>query len=177
VLVRRDELLPRIGGCSAGLRRAGPIPRRADDYYLAEDSGVASRYVASPLTGVRRAGSLTGEAYKRWGRRLRRRDRCPEGAIALRPSALRFVEVVVNGPKSWSLAVALHPAIADALDAAQTRGRADHRLGLRARHHPGAAQGPTGAGARDRDEVILVGFFVMQVVLAFSDRYSRREVK
>jgi hypothetical protein len=64
VLGRRDEVLPRIGSCSAGLRRAGPIPRRADDYYPAEDSGVASRYVASPLTDVRRAGSLTGQAYE-----------------------------------------------------------------------------------------------------------------
>jgi hypothetical protein len=34
---------------------------------------------------------------------------------------VRFVEVVVNGPKSWSLAAALHPDIAVACDAAQDR--------------------------------------------------------
>jgi hypothetical protein len=34
---------------------------------------------------------------------------------------VRFVEVVVNGPKSWSLAAALHPDIAAAYDAAQDR--------------------------------------------------------
>jgi thymidine kinase len=35
--------------------------------------------------------------------------------------AVRFVEVVVNGPKTWSLAAALHPDIAEAYDAAQDR--------------------------------------------------------
>jgi integrase len=35
--------------------------------------------------------------------------------------ALRFVEVTVNGPKTWSLAAALHPEISSALDAAQDR--------------------------------------------------------
>jgi exodeoxyribonuclease V alpha subunit len=32
---------------------------------------------------------------------------------------VRFVEVVVNGPKTWSLAAALDPGIAEAYDAAQ----------------------------------------------------------
>jgi hypothetical protein len=35
--------------------------------------------------------------------------------------AVRFVEVVVNGPKTWSLAAALHPDIAQAYDGAQDR--------------------------------------------------------
>ena len=34
---------------------------------------------------------------------------------------MRFVEVVVNGPKSWSLAAALHVEIAVAYDAGQDR--------------------------------------------------------
>jgi hypothetical protein len=34
---------------------------------------------------------------------------------------VRFVEVVVNGPKSWSLAAAVHPDVAAAYDAAQDR--------------------------------------------------------
>jgi hypothetical protein len=34
---------------------------------------------------------------------------------------VRFVEVVVNGPKSWSLAAAVHPDIAEVYDAAQDR--------------------------------------------------------
>ena len=36
-------------------------------------------------------------------------------------AAVRFVEVVVNGPKTWSLAAALDPGIAAAYDAAQDR--------------------------------------------------------
>jgi hypothetical protein len=34
---------------------------------------------------------------------------------------VRFVEVVVNGPKSWSLAAALHPDVTAAYAAAQDR--------------------------------------------------------
>ena len=43
------------------------------------------------------------------------------GGCARDDRAVRFVEVVVNGPKSWSLAAALHPDIAAAYDAAQDR--------------------------------------------------------
>jgi exodeoxyribonuclease V alpha subunit len=35
--------------------------------------------------------------------------------------AVRFVEVLVNGPKSWSLPAAVHPDVAAAYDAAQDR--------------------------------------------------------
>src|SRR5215217_4210955 len=65
---------------------------RADDYYLAEGTGLARRFVARAGRG-----------------RLRTDER-----------AVRFVEVVVNGPKSWSLA-AVHPDVAAAYDAAQDR--------------------------------------------------------
>jgi len=39
--------------------------------------------------------------------------------------ALRFVDVVVNGPKTWSLAATLHPQVAAACDAAQDRAAVD----------------------------------------------------
>jgi len=45
----------------------------------------------------------------------------PRGRLRSDGRAVRFVEVVVNGPKSWSLAAALHPDIAAAYDAAQNR--------------------------------------------------------
>lgn len=38
---------------------------RADDYYLTEGSGLATRYVAGH-DGVRQAGQLDGPAYERW---------------------------------------------------------------------------------------------------------------
>ena len=39
--------------------------------------------------------------------------------------AVRFVEVVVNGPKSWSLAAELHSEIAAAYESAQDRAAAE----------------------------------------------------
>src|SRR6187200_78958 len=94
---------------------------RADDYYLAEGSGVATRYVASPLTGVTPAGCLTGETYEKWVAGNDVETGVTKGRLRTDAKALRFVEVVVNGPKTWSLAAALHPEIADAFDAAQER--------------------------------------------------------
>lgn len=93
---------------------------RADDYYLAEGAGVAERYVASRADGVRSEAPLTGNTYEAWVAgydpdtgdakgRLRNDD----------DNAVRFVEVVVNGPKSWSLVAELHPDISAAYDAAQ----------------------------------------------------------
>ena len=59
------------------------------------------------------------------GRRGRRRHRPEEGPGRDDANALRFVEVTVNGPKTWSLAAALHPDISAALDAAQDRAAAE----------------------------------------------------
>ncbi len=106
---------------------------RADDYYLAEGSGVATRYVASPLSGLAPAGSLTGEAYEKWVAGYDVETGAAKGRLRTDTKALRFVEVVVNGPKTWSLAAALHPEIADALDAAQTRA-AEQIIGWVAEH-------------------------------------------
>ena len=106
---------------------------RADDYYLAEGSGVATRYVASPLIGVTPAGSLSGETYEKWVAGYDVETGEATGRLRTDAKALRFVEVVVNGPKTWSLAAALHPEIADALDAAQARA-AEQIIGWVAEH-------------------------------------------
>src|SRR5688572_22298627 len=112
---------------------------RADDYYLTEGTGLTRRFVARDGRVAERA-PLTGETYETWvaGRdpstgELRGRLRCDERAV-------RFVEVVVNGPKSWSLAAALHPEIADAYDAAQERAAAQIIGCLAA--HPTTRLGP-----------------------------------
>jgi exodeoxyribonuclease V alpha subunit len=91
---------------------------RADDYYLAEGTGIAERYVASP-EGVRAGGTLTGDAYEAWVGGCDPATGAPKGRLRTDDQAVRFVEVVVNGPKSWSLAAALHPDIAEAYDGAQ----------------------------------------------------------
>ena len=72
---RRCEVLPRLGGRGAQLRRSRPVSRRR--HYLAEGTGLATRYVAIANAGgerrgersdiaVRRADALDGPAYERW---------------------------------------------------------------------------------------------------------------
>src|SRR5688572_26163280 len=93
---------------------------RADDYYLAEGTGLAEHYLAGP-GGVQRVGDLDGTSYERWVAGYDVLTGAAKGRLRDDPRALRFVEVVVNGPKSWSLAAALHPDVATAYDAAMDR--------------------------------------------------------
>jgi hypothetical protein len=115
---------------------------RADDYYLAEGNGVATRLVATP-GGVQGIGSMTGKVYEQWVAGLDLETMTPKGRIRNDDNALRFVEVVVNGPKTWSLAAALYPDVSAALDRAQDKaateivgwvaGHATTRIGPRGR--------------------------------------------
>ena len=97
---------------------------RADDYYLTEGSGIAARYTATSEVGgagVERCADLDGETYERWVHGYDVETGLAKGSISNHEKALRFVEVVVNGPKTWSIAASLHPAISAAYDAAQER--------------------------------------------------------
>jgi exodeoxyribonuclease V alpha subunit len=116
---------------------------RVDDYYLAEGTGVAQRYVASPTMGVRSGGTLTGDAYEAWVGGYDPATGAPKGRVRTDAAAVRFVEVVVNGPKSWSLAAALDPEIAAAYDGAQDRA-AQQVIGWLAQHAT-TRVGPRGA--------------------------------
>lgn len=100
---------------------------RADDYYLAEGSGVAERISVSLHTQgcvtkcmPERSSVMDGENYERWVAGYDVDSGQAKGRLRNDDNALRFVEVVVNGPKTWSLVAALHPDIAAAYDAAQT---------------------------------------------------------
>src|SRR6266545_6342613 len=97
---------------------------RADDYYLGECTGVAARLAATP-DGVEHAGSMDGETYEQWVAGIDIDTGRTKGRLRDDANALRFVEVTVNGPKTWSLAAALHPEISAALDAAQDRAAAE----------------------------------------------------
>ena len=116
---------------------------RPDDYYLAEGTGVAQRYVASPTMGVRDGGTLDGDAYEAWVGGYDPDTGAPKGRVRADVAAVRFVEVVVNGPKSWSLAAVLDPEIAAAYDGAQDRA-AEQIIGWLAEHAT-TRVGPRGA--------------------------------
>jgi conjugative relaxase-like TrwC/TraI family protein len=96
---------------------------RADDYYLAEGTGIARRFAAGDGGVVERA-PLTGDNYEAWVAGVDPETAMPRGRLRTDDRAVRFVEVVVNGPKSWSLAAALHRDIAQAYDAAQDHAAA-----------------------------------------------------
>src|SRR6478672_6129459 len=106
---------------------------RADDYYLAEGTRVAERYGASLDAVVRRMSPLSGEGYEAWVAGVDPDTGVVKGRLRHDDRAVRFVEVIVNGPKSWSLAAELHPDISAAYDAAQERA-ATQIIGWLAEH-------------------------------------------
>src|SRR5918992_278638 len=95
---------------------------RADDYYLTEGTGFARRYTADGR--VQELATLAGDGYEAWVAGLDPDNGMARGRLRTDDRAVRFVEVVVNGPKSWSLAAALHQDIAAAYDTAQDRAAA-----------------------------------------------------
>src|SRR3954447_5161173 len=110
---------------SAAAARASLAADRggAADDCLTEGTGLARRFVARDGRVAERA-PLTGETYESWvaGRDPDTGD--PRGRLRTDARSVRFVEVVVNGPKSWSLAAAMHDDVAAAYDAAQDRAAA-----------------------------------------------------
>lgn len=135
---------------------------RADDYYLTEGSGLAEHYMASPGS-VRSVGDLDGPAYERWVAGYDVLTGAAKGRLRDDCRALRFVEVVVNGPKSWSLAAALHPDIAAAYDAAMDRA-AGEMIGWVAAH------ATTRVGPRGRQVQVPVEILAAAVVRHYTSR-------
>jgi conjugative relaxase-like TrwC/TraI family protein len=134
----------------------------ADDYYLAEGTGIASRYLAG-ADHVDRASDLTGDAYEHWVAGIDVDTGRPKGRLRDDPNALRFVEVTVNGPKTWSLAAALHPEVSTALDAAQDRA-AEQIIGWVARH------ATTRVGPRGRQVQVPVEQIEAAVIRHYTSR-------
>lgn len=80
--------------------------------------------MATPEGGVEKAGALDGDGYEAWVAGLDPLSSERRGRLRTDAKAVRFAEVVVNGPKSWSLAAALQPEVAEAYDAAMDRAAA-----------------------------------------------------
>lgn len=155
------------GSASAARNYVEADRSRADDYYLAEGTGVADRYVASSSADaggprVRAGGTLDGDAYEAWVAGYDQGGR-PKGRLRTDDQAVRFVEVVVNGPKTWSLAAALHPDIASAYDAAQEQA-AEEIIGWLAEH------ATTRVGPRGRQVQVGVEELEAAVVQHYTSR-------
>ncbi|WP_235829351.1 MobF family relaxase [Gulosibacter macacae] len=139
---------------------------RADDYYLSDGGDVEYAVLdASGETVTVRA--LSNEEYARWvdwinpdtGERMGR----PRLAGQDRLGSPRFAEMTINGPKSLSIAAALHPEVSEVLDRAQQDALADTRRWL-------AQRSVTRVGPRGAQEVVPVDH--MQVI-GITHRTSR----
>jgi len=112
-------------GAAAAARHYVEADRsRADDYYLAEGSGLAHHFGASPNAPVEDLGILDADSYEQWVAGHDPISGESRGRLRQDGNAVRFVEITVNGPKTWSLAAALNPEVAAAYDAAQDRAAA-----------------------------------------------------
>jgi exodeoxyribonuclease V alpha subunit len=112
---------------------------------------------------VQRVGDLDGPAYERWVGGYDVLTGAAKGRLRDDVRALRFVEVVHNGPKSWSLAAALHPDIAAAYDAAMDRA-AREVIGWVAEH------ATTRVGPRGRQVQVPVEMVEGAVVRHYTSR-------
>ncbi len=156
-------------GAAAAARHYVEADRsRADDYYLAEGSGVAMHFAAGldnldQLVRVERRADMDGETYERWVAGYDVDTGLAKGRLRKDDKGVRFVEVTVNGPKTWSLAAALHPEIAEAYDAAQMAA-AEEIIGWLASH------ATTRVGPRDRQVQVPVEQIEAAVVRHFTSR-------
>jgi exodeoxyribonuclease V alpha subunit len=156
-------------GAAAAARHYVEADRsRADDYYLAEGSGVAMHFAAGldkldQRVQVERRADMDGETYERWVAGYDVGTGLAKGRLRKDDKAVRFVEVTVNGPKTWSLAAALHPEIAEAYDAAQLAAT-EEIIGWLAAH------ATTRVGPRDRQVQVPVEEIEATVVRHFTSR-------
>lgn len=167
VVEMRGGVIPFRGTGADALRYVEADRSRADDYYLGAEATVAQ---FAALDG---SGAVTAElafdpvAYAGWvdwtnpltGEQMGK----PRRAGPDRGGSPRFMEMVINTPKSLSIAAALHPEVSDALDAAQQAALSEIRRWL-------AQHSVTRVGPLGRQEVVSIE--QMQVV-GITHRTSR----
>ncbi|WP_448235839.1 MobF family relaxase [Microbacterium paulum] len=155
-------------GTGADARRYVEADRsRADDYYLGAEASVAEFTALDGNGNVTATLGLNPEAYSAWvdwtspltGESMGRPRLPGEG----RRGSPRFAEMVVNAPKSLSIAAALHPEVSEALDRAQQDAVAEIQHWL-------AQHSVTRVGPRGKQEVVPAE--ALQTV-AVSHRTSR----
>lgn len=141
-------------GTGADARRYVEADRsRADDYYLGTDASVAAFTAPDGNGNVTAALGLDPEAYAGWVDWKNPVTGQSMGTPRLpgvgKQGSPQFAEMVVNAPKSLSIAAALHPEVSDALDAAQQDAVAEIQAWL-------AQHSVTRVGPRGKQEVVPV---------------------
>ncbi|MES2865419.1 MobF family relaxase [Microbacterium profundi] len=141
-------------GTGADARRYVEADRsRADDYYLGAGASVAAFTALDGDGNVTAVLGLDPKTYSAWadwtnpltGESMGK-PRLPGEGRQVSP---RFAEMVVNAPKSLSIAAALHPEVSDALDRAQQDAVAEIQHWL-------AQHSVTRVGPRGKQEVVPV---------------------
>jgi hypothetical protein len=127
------------GTGSAACRYLESDRLRADDYYLDSGTALAAFTEIDGNGDVLTTSKLDADTYARWvdwidpstGSSMGK-PRLPGEEGSGKRGSPRFAEMVVNTPKSLSIAAALHPEVSDALDGAQADAVAEIRrfLGL-----------------------------------------------
>ncbi|WP_296192516.1 MobF family relaxase [uncultured Microbacterium sp.] len=126
---------------------------RADEYYLEAGTALAEFTAVDAEGRVVSEVALSADEYRQWVDWVNPLTGEPMGKPRLpgegRRGSPRFAEMVVNVPKSLSIAAALHPEVSEALDAAQRDAVAEirSRLGQRS---------VTRVGPRGAQEVVPV---------------------
>ena len=155
-------------GTGADARRYVEADRsRADDYYLGAETSVAEFTALDGAGNVTATLGLEPEVYAGWvdwtnpvtGESMGKPRLPGEG----RQGSPRFAEMVVNAPKSLSIAAALHPEVSDAFELAQQDAVGEIQRWL-------AQHSVTRVGPRGKQEVVPVE--QLQTV-AVSHRSSR----
>lgn len=127
---------------------------RADDYYLEHGTTLATFTVTDRTGEVQATAELDAASYAGWVDWINPMTgtsmgtpRLPGQEGTAKHGSPRFAEMVVNAPKSLSVAAALHPDVSDALDAAQADAVNEIRRFL-------ALHSVTRVGPRRRQEVV-----------------------
>lgn len=124
---------------------------RADDYYLEAGTALAEFAAVDGEGRVIGEVALSADEYREWvdwvnpltGESMGKPRLPGEG----RHGSPRFAEMVVNVPKSLSIAAALHPEVSEVLDAAQRDAAAEIRSWL-------GQHSVTRVGPRGKQEVV-----------------------
>jgi conjugative relaxase-like TrwC/TraI family protein len=119
----------------------------ADDYYLGTDAPFAAWTLSDSAGKVVATVNLDPEAYSDWvdwrhpltGESMG----IPRKAGDSRKGSPRFADLIVNAPKSLSIAAALHPEVSAAVDVAQGAAADEIRRWLA--QHSVTLVGPKGA--------------------------------